>query len=81
MFGISRWRYFRQYLKLFSKKENYFNVNATIYLQGITRDKPRWQKCVEYVNDRMGMALGAMFIKDNFDEESKETVRKDIIYT
>lgn len=53
----------------------YQKVRSDYYktLLGITRDKPRWQKCVEYVNDRMGMALGAMFIKDNFDEESKET--------
>ncbi|XP_063410745.1 neprilysin-1-like [Mytilus trossulus] len=47
-------------------------------LLGVTRDKPQWQKCVEYVNDRMGMALGALFIRDNFDEESKETALKMI---
>ena len=38
------------------------------------RDKPQWQKCVEYVNDRMGMAVGELFIRDNFDEGSKKTV-------
>ena len=34
----------------------------------------RWQKCVEYVNDRMGMAVGRMFIRDNFPKESKDVV-------
>ncbi|XP_033763909.1 neprilysin-1-like [Pecten maximus] len=42
-------------------------------LQGITMDKPRWQKCVGYVNDRLGMAVGAVFIRDNFRKESKES--------
>ncbi|KAK6176464.1 hypothetical protein SNE40_014749 [Patella caerulea] len=42
-------------------------------LQGVKRDKIRWQKCVEYVNERLGMAVGAMFIEDNFKKESKDT--------
>ncbi|XP_046579512.1 neprilysin-1-like [Haliotis rubra] len=42
-------------------------------LQGVKRDKIRWQKCVEYVNKRMGMAVGSMFIRDNFKKESKDT--------
>ncbi|XP_064642955.1 neprilysin-1-like isoform X2 [Lineus longissimus] len=40
-------------------------------LQGVSRDKVRWQKCVEFVNERMGMAVGAMFLRDNFKKESK----------
>lgn len=40
--------------------------------QGITRDKPRWQKCVELTNEEMGMAVGAMFIRENFKKESKD---------
>lgn len=47
-------------------------------LLGIMRDKPQWQKCVEYVNDRMGMAVGELFIRDNFDEGSKKTALKMI---
>ncbi len=43
-------------------------------LQGVSRDKVRWHKCVEYVNSRLGMAVGRMFIEDNFNIESKRTV-------
>ena len=42
--------------------------------QGVSREKVRWQKCVEYVNERMGMAVGRLFVRDNFDVESKHTV-------
>ncbi|ELU08395.1 hypothetical protein CAPTEDRAFT_163321 [Capitella teleta] len=42
-------------------------------LQGVSRDKVRWQKCIEYVNERMGMAVGKLFIKDYFRKESKDT--------
>lgn len=38
------------------------------------RDKVRWKKCVEYANDQMGLAVGAMFIRDNFRRQSKQTV-------
>ena len=27
--------------------------------------------CVEWSNKRMGMAVGALFVKDNFNHESK----------
>ena len=43
-------------------------------LQGISRDKVRWQKCVEYTNERMGMAVGRLFLRDNFRKDSKEVV-------
>ena len=42
--------------------------------QGVSREKVRWQKCVEYVNERMGMAVGRLFVRDNFDVESKHMV-------
>ena len=28
---------------------------------------------MEYLNERMGMAVGRLFIRENFDEKSKET--------
>ncbi|CAG5132973.1 unnamed protein product, partial [Candidula unifasciata] len=43
-------------------------------IQGVQRDSVRWKKCVKFVNEKMGMAVGAMFIKDNFKKESKETL-------
>ena len=46
--------------------------------QGVSREKVRWQKCVEYVNERMGMAVGRLFVRDNFDVESKHTVSRAV---
>lgn len=42
-------------------------------LLGIQSERHRWSQCVEWTNKRLGMAVGALFIRDNFDHESKET--------
>lgn len=40
-------------------------------LLGILSERHRWSQCVEWTNKRFGMAVGALFIKDNFNQESK----------
>ncbi|XP_070184000.1 neprilysin-1-like, partial [Littorina saxatilis] len=42
-------------------------------LHGVKRGKIRWKKCVEDINKHMGLAVGAMFVRENFKPESKET--------
>ncbi|XP_076358911.1 neprilysin-1-like [Tachypleus tridentatus] len=42
-------------------------------LLGVSANRVRWSQCVDLVNKKLGMALGAMFIRDNFDPSSKET--------
>ena len=42
--------------------------------QGVTKEQVRWQKCVEYVNEKLGMAVGRLFVKENFHKESKDMV-------
>ncbi|KAG8225256.1 hypothetical protein J437_LFUL006488, partial [Ladona fulva] len=42
-------------------------------LLGILADRNRWSQCVDWTNKKMGMAVGALFIRDNFNHESKET--------
>ncbi|OQV25628.1 Membrane metallo-endopeptidase-like 1 [Hypsibius exemplaris] len=41
-------------------------------LLGNTKEAPRWRTCVQYVNDNLGMAVGAMFVREHFKEDSKE---------
>ncbi|GFS15352.1 membrane metallo-endopeptidase-like 1 [Elysia marginata] len=48
-------------------------------LQGMKREQLRWKKCVEFVNERVGMAVGAMFVKKNFKKESRDTA-SDMIH-
>ncbi|XP_078042097.1 neprilysin-1 isoform X2 [Augochlora pura] len=47
-------------------------------LLGILSERNRWSQCVELTNKKLGMAVGALFIRDNFDHESKETALKMI---
>lgn len=44
-------------------------------LLGVSAERVRWNQCVELVNKRLGMAVGALFIRDHFDPKSKEMVR------
>ena len=41
-------------------------------LRGTASDVAHWKTCVSYINENYGMALGRLFIRDNFREESKE---------
>lgn len=40
-------------------------------LLGILSERDRWSQCVEWTNKKLGMAVGALFIRDNFNHESK----------
>jgi len=42
-------------------------------LLGVLTDRNRWNRCVEWTNKKMGMAVGALFIRDNFNHDSKAT--------
>ncbi|XP_026669288.1 neprilysin-1-like, partial [Ceratina calcarata] len=42
-------------------------------LLGILSERNRWSHCVEWTNKKLGMAVGALFIRDNFNHDSKET--------
>lgn len=41
-------------------------------LFGREQSPPRWKNCVSQVNSNMGMAVGAMFVRKYFDENSKK---------
>jgi hypothetical protein len=43
-------------------------------LLGILSERNRWSQCVEWTNKKLGMAVGALFIRDNFNHESKVAV-------
>ncbi|CAG9759483.1 unnamed protein product [Ceutorhynchus assimilis] len=42
-------------------------------LQGVLSERHRWSQCVEWTNKKLGMAVGALFVRDNFNHDSKET--------
>ncbi|XKL65520.1 hypothetical protein PGB90_008940 [Kerria lacca] len=42
-------------------------------LYGISSERNRWSQCVDWTNKKLGMAVGALFIRENFSTESKES--------
>lgn len=42
-------------------------------LLGIKSERHRWAQCVDWTNKKLSMAVGALFIRDNFNPESKES--------
>lgn len=56
--------------------DRFQEVKQRFYFILFGREKapPRWKNCVAQVNSNMGMALGAMFVKRYFDENSKDDV-------
>lgn len=42
-------------------------------LLGVSAERIRWNQCVEMVNKRLGIAVGALFIKQHFDPKAKKT--------
>lgn len=52
-------------------KQKFFHA-----LFGREESPSRWKVCIAQVNSNMGMALGAMFVRKYFDENSKEDTLK-----
>lgn len=40
-------------------------------LFGIKSERHRWSQCVDWTNKKLGMAVGALFIRENFNPESR----------
>lgn len=49
-------------------------------LLGVLSERNRWNQCVEWTNKKLGMAVGALFIRENFNQESK-AVALEMIHT
>ncbi|CAH0385890.1 unnamed protein product [Bemisia tabaci] len=47
-------------------------------LLGILSERNRWSQCVEWTNKKLGLAVGALFIRENFNPEGKETAEEMI---
>ena len=52
----------------------YLDARANFHkvLMGVSQQRARWQQCIDFVNEKMGMATGALFIRDHFKPESKD---------
>lgn len=68
------WRFVRH--RVSNLDERFQDVRQRFYcaLFGREQAPPRWKDCVAQVNANMGMALGALFVRKHFDENSKNDV-------
>ncbi|CAD5115683.1 DgyrCDS4635 [Dimorphilus gyrociliatus] len=72
------WRTLLRFIPDLPKKYQDARLTYKRLAMGIKRDVVRWQKCVGYINDKLGLAVGRMFVKENFKKESKESVSEMI---
>ncbi|KAG5674892.1 hypothetical protein PVAND_004837 [Polypedilum vanderplanki] len=65
------WRFVRH--RINNLDNRFLEAKQTFYQECFGREKspPRWKQCVAQVNSNMGMAVGALFVRRYFDENSK----------
>ena len=68
------WRFV--YNRIGNLDKRFLEVQQTYFksLYGTQQRADRWKTCVVYVNKNMGMAVGALFVRKHFNEQSKERV-------
>uniref|UniRef100_A0A336MB19 CSON012957 protein n=1 Tax=Culicoides sonorensis TaxID=179676 RepID=A0A336MB19_CULSO len=65
------WRFIRHRVNNVDDSFNEAKQKFYFTLFGREESPPRWKNCVNQVNSNMGMAVGAMFVRKYFDENSK----------
>jgi endothelin-converting enzyme/putative endopeptidase len=45
-------------------------------LRGVPVNRPRWKRCVSWIDDQLGEALGEEFVRRTFTADTKERARK-----
>lgn len=66
------WKFIRH--RINNLDDRFQDAKQQFYMVLIGREQspPRWKNCVNQVNSNMGMAVGAMFVRRFFDEQSKQ---------
>lgn len=57
--------------------ENFRFYNGT--LQGVQEQRPRWKRCVSYVDADMGEALGRAFVQETFPPQAKSDMLRMVV--
>lgn len=66
------WRFVRHRVNNLDDRFQDAKQKFYFVLFGREQSPPRWKSCVNQVNANMGMAVGAMFVRRYFDENSKK---------
>ena len=72
-----RWRTIDNYAPSLSKAfvDEDFQFNGT-YMSGQKEIEPRWKRCVQSTDQKLGMALGQLYVDKTFGPEGKERTLK-----
>lgn len=73
------WRFVDSMLPLMNGEYSQRKTEFKKVLYGISAESERWSNCVTLVNKKMGMAVGTLFIRENFDPKSKEIAQEMIL--
>ncbi|CAH0397785.1 unnamed protein product [Chilo suppressalis] len=65
------WRFVRHRVNNLDDRFQSAKQQFYFILFGREQAPPRWKNCISQVNSNMGMALGSMFVRNYFDEMSK----------
>ena len=68
------WRFVRHRLNNLDQRFQALKQDLYSVLYGRKQQPERWKYCVSYVNGNMGMAVGSLFVKNFFSEDSKNDV-------
>ncbi|XP_055355687.1 neprilysin-1-like [Paramacrobiotus metropolitanus] len=71
IWNYAMWRVAMEFAPHLSTRYLEARANFHKVLMGVSQQRARWQQCIDFVNDKMGMATGAMFIREHFQPESK----------
>jgi membrane metallo-endopeptidase-like protein 1 len=73
------WRFIRN--RINNLDDRFQEAKQTFYyiLFGREKSPSRWKNCVSQVNSNMGMAVGSIFVRKYFDEQSKNDVINSFI--
>ncbi|KAM6216880.1 membrane metallo-endopeptidase-like 1 [Rhynchocyon petersi] len=69
------WRLVLDRISSLSQRFKDTRVNYRKALFGTTVEETRWRECVSYVNNNMDNAVGSLYVRAAFSEESKKMVR------
>ncbi|XP_053777819.1 membrane metallo-endopeptidase-like 1 [Desmodus rotundus] len=70
------WRLVLDRVSSLSQRYKDARANYRKALYGKTKEEARWRECVSYVNSNMESAVGSLYVKEAFSQDSKDVVRE-----
>ncbi|XP_076365013.1 neprilysin-2-like isoform X2 [Tachypleus tridentatus] len=74
------WRVVLQSFAMLSKPWRDLVQDYNAVITGKTRESPRWEKCMGTLTGSLGVALASLYVRNHFQEESKESSLEMVNY-